>query len=148
MVTVSTNAAGFPLTTFTPTSVPSYASACNNPLPTVSSRYSSACSCGGISAYKTTTVRATDTCIQDNCYRAVLGTAPAAGDLSTRLASCSAYQTTTIYTAGPTTVSTGTSSVPTFASACTPSGRFASACSCGGITAATVYAEETVPAKM
>lgn len=146
MVTVSTNAAGFPLTTVTPTAVPSYASACNSPLPTVTSRYSSACSCGGISAYKTTTVRATDTCNQDDCYRAVLGTSPAAGDIQTRLASCSAYQTTTIYTYGTTTVSTGKSSVPTFASFCTATNsvdRFASACSCGGITTATVYAQQT-----
>lgn len=104
---------------------------------------------------------------QDNCARALTGTASGAARPSSRInTDCSSFQLVTVYPAATTTTiasgststtilpeTTGTTvapfSLPAYAkTACTPSGsasaRFASACSCAGVTKTTTTARVPV----
>lgn len=63
-VTVLTNYGGFPVSTITPTAVPTYATACSTPV-NAQSAYASACSCWGIPP-STTTSAVPQACVVDH----------------------------------------------------------------------------------
>jgi len=80
-------------------------------------------------------------CNEDNCLRAIIASA-----FPTRsgVADCSAYLRTTYETGPLPTVTVSSTTIPAYASACSPTSRYTSACACVGVSPSTTTVPETI----